>query len=190
MLGSSSSGSRVVLLVAAVAASLAFATSAAAQTGGSAPPPGAGPAPVYSPTGKATILPDGSAVPPAGAPPQVVAAIAAGNAIRLHPYIYGGGHKSFSSAGYDCSGAVSFVLHGAGILNRPLPSGPFMRWALPGPGAWITVFANKGHAYMTVAGLRFDTSGAGEALNSGSGPRWRATKRRPRGYVKRHWPGL
>jgi hypothetical protein len=139
---------------------------------------------------KAKLMPDGSAVPPTNAPINVVNAIAAGNAIRTRPYIYGGGHASFFSSGYDCSGAVSYVLHGAGLLASPLPSGPLMSWGAPLRGSWITVFSKGSHAYMVVAGLRFDTSAVGERFKQGSGPRWRATKRSPRGYVARHYPSL
>jgi hypothetical protein len=188
---------RVVPVVAASAALLvvAFAGTASAQTGGAAPPPDptapvtpASPVPVPN-SGipfKAKVLKSGIALPPPNAPPSIVAAIAAGNAIRTQPYVYGGGHASFFSNGYDCSGAVSYVLHGAGLLSSPLPSGPLMSWGLPGRGGWMTVFAKGSHAYMTVAGLRFDTSAVGEKLNQGSGPRWRKTKRSPLGYVPRH----
>jgi hypothetical protein len=189
---------RVVPVVAAFAALLvlAFAASASAQgTGGAAPPadptvPATSASPVPVPNSgvpfKAKVLKTGIAIPPPNAPPSIVAAIAAGNAIRTQPYVYGGGHQSFFSNGYDCSGAVSYVLHGAGLLASPLPSGPLMSWGLPGRGGWITVFAKGSHAYMTVAGLRFDTSAVGEKLNQGSGPRWRKTKRSPLGYVARH----
>jgi hypothetical protein len=171
---------------------LGFAASASAQTGGAgAPPdPSAPPAVPTGPAGRATLLPTGQALAPSNAPPQVVAAIAAANSIATRPYVWGGGHKSFTSTGYDCSGAVSFMLHGGGLLPSPLPSGPLMKYGVPGHGTWITVFSNPGHAYAVIAGLRWDTSAVGEKLNSGSGPRWRATKRRSRGYVMRHYPGL
>jgi hypothetical protein len=175
---------------------LGLAATAGASTGGAAPPGGTTPPPPTTTTttsgvpGKATLLADGSAVAPAGAPTAVVNAIAAANLIRLKPYIYGGGHRNFFSKGYDCSGAVSYMLHGGGLLESPLPSGPFMRWGAPGYGAWISVLANRGHAYAVVAGLRWDTSAVGERLNAGSGPRWRATRRVAKGYVARHYPGL
>lgn len=182
------------LIAATVAGVLAFSGTAAAQTGGATTP--AEPTPVTV-TGansgipfKAKVLPSGVALPPPNAPPIVVNAIAAGNAIRTRPYIYGGGHKSFFSRGYDCSGAVSYALHGGGLLASPLPSGSLMKWGLPGRGAWITVFANGGHVYTVIAGVRFDTSAVGEKLNHGSGPRWRTVKRSPRGYVARHYPNL
>ncbi len=169
---------------------LAGASPAAAQSGGAAPPPETTPPPPTVPGNRAVLKPNGKAIAPAGAPAQVVAAIQAGNRIRKKPYIYGGGHKSFESKGYDCSGAVSYVLNAAGLLPSPLPSGDLMSWGSAGKGAWITVYANRGHAYMVVAGLRFDTSAAGEPLNNGSGPRWRATKRKPAGYLPRFAVGL
>ena len=137
-------------------------------------------------TGRATLAADGrTAVAPAGAPPQVVEAIAAANRITRKPYRYGGGHARFRDSGYDCSGAVSYALHGAGLLARPLPSGALMSWGRAGRGDWITVYAHGGHAYAVIAGLRFDTSGAGE-----EGPRWRPERRSPSGYVARHPAGL
>jgi hypothetical protein len=181
---------RTILMGLVVAGLLASASPASAQTGGAAPPPGTEPPPPTVPGTRAVLKPNGKAVAPAGAPAQVVAAIEAGNRIRKKPYIYGGGHKSFISKGYDCSGAVSYVLNAAGLLDSPLPSSGLMKWGVPGKGAWITVYANRGHAYMVVAGLRFDTSAAGEPLNNGSGPRWRSTKRRPAGYAPRYWTGL
>jgi hypothetical protein len=169
-----------------------LAATASAQTGGAgAPPdPSAPPAVPTGPAGRATLQANGQALAPSNAPPQVIAAIAAANSIATRPYVWGGGHASFTSTGYDCSGAVSFMLHGGGLLPSPLPSGPLMKYGLPGRGAWITVFSNPGHAYAVVAGLRWDTSAVGERLNSGSGPRWRVSKRKPRGYVARHYPGL
>jgi cell wall-associated NlpC family hydrolase len=126
-----------------------------------------------------------TAVAPDGAPQPVVDAIAAANRITRKPYRYGGGHQRFRDSGYDCSGAVSYVLHGAGLLDRPLDSSGLARWGTRGPGAWITVYANAGHAYVVIAGLRFDTSGRGE-----SGPRWRPEPRSPRRYRVRHLEGL
>jgi cell wall-associated NlpC family hydrolase len=173
---------------------LAGAASASAQTGGSPAPgaPAGSGSPHTAPTGgkprKAKLIrKSGRAIAPPGAPAEVVNAIAAGNAIRKHPYVWGGGHASFESRGYDCSGAVSYVLHAAGQLASPLPSGPLMSWGLPGKGRWITVMANRSHTYVVVAGLRFDTSSYG---SGGSGPRWRATKRRARGFAVRHWAGF
>jgi hypothetical protein len=115
--------------------------------------------PQWQPHGKATLLPNGQAIAPTDAPPQVQAVIAAGNRIATLPYKYGGGHKlSFRDTGYDCSGSVSYALHGGGLLTSPLDSSSFMSWGDPGEGSWITIYTNPGHAFMVVAGLRFDTS--------------------------------
>ena len=131
----------------ALAAALLVTAPAAAQTGGAAAPPEAAPAPEVVPGSKAKLKKNGRAVAPANAPQQVIDAIAAANRIRKKPYIYGGGHKSFTAKGYDCSGAVSYVLNAAGLLDSPLPSGSLMKWGEPGKGAWISVYANGGHAY-------------------------------------------
>jgi hypothetical protein len=171
---------------------LGGAGSASAQTGGSAAPGSTAgdsttsSAPVGKPRKAKLNRKTGIAIPPPGAPAAVVAAINAGNAIHGRPYVWGGGHGSFESRGYDCSGAVSYVLHAAGMLSSPLPSGPLMSWGQPGKGRWISVMANSGHAYAVIAGLRWDTSSYGDG---GSGPRWRATKRRPKGFAVRHWTG-
>jgi hypothetical protein len=133
----------------------------------------------------ATVGDDGLAVAPVGAPPQVVALIAAGNAIAALPYRYGGGHGSFDDSAYDCSGSVSFALHGAGLLDATLDSTGLSRWGESGPGAWITISANKTHTYLVVAGLRFDTSGQKLA-----GTRWQAAARSSRGFRLRHPAGL
>jgi cell wall-associated NlpC family hydrolase len=134
----------------------------------------------------ATLAADGrTAIAPPGAPQQVADAIAAANRITRKPYRYGGGHGRFRDSGYDCSGAVSFAMHGAGLLASPLDSTGFMSWGSRGRGDWITVYANGGHAYTVIAGLRFDTSGRGER-----GPRWRPERRSPRRFVARHPPGL
>src|SRR4051794_9854280 len=133
----------------------------------------------------ATVGPDGLAVAPAGAPPAVAAAIGAGNAIASTPYRYGGGHRSFTDSAYDCSGSVSYALHGAGLLDAPLASGDLARWGDAGPGAWITIYADAGHAFMIVAGLRFDTSGRSRA-----GTRRQAAPRPGAGFSVRHPAGL
>jgi cell wall-associated NlpC family hydrolase len=168
------------------AAALALAPAAAAQAdpgGVEAPDPNA---PAPAPIAHASLASDGrTALAPAGAPPQVVAAIAAANRINRKPYRYGGGHARFRDSGYDCSGTVSYVLHAAGYLRRPRASGDLMRFGRRGRGQWITVYANGGHAYMVIAGLRFDTSGPGP-----SGPRWRAQQRSSGGYVARHPAGI
>jgi peptidoglycan hydrolase-like protein with peptidoglycan-binding domain len=111
--------------------------------------------------------------------------IAAGNRIAGLPYKYGGGHRSFDDTGYDCSGSVSYALHGAGLLDAPLDSGQFMSWGAPGRGRHITIYANPGHVYMVVDGRRFDTSGA-----TAAGSRWQTTMRSSAGYTVRHPPGL
>jgi hypothetical protein len=189
------SGWRRTLTVSAVLAVsvLAGSASALAQTGGSGPPGGTTTDPT-APTGVpgvATPAPDGSAIPPTDAPPAVRKAINAGNRIHMLPYIWGGGHnRKFKGRGYDCSGAVSYVLHAAGLLRRPMDSGTLARrWGAPGVGQWITVYANASHAYAVIAGLRWDTSAVGESLNQGSGPRWRATQRSSVGYTAKYAPG-
>jgi cell wall-associated NlpC family hydrolase len=177
---------------------LAFAVPAAAQTGGSGPPGSTTtttsttsptPAPV-GPPGKAKIRKDGTAVAPADAPSAIQSAIAAANAIHTLPYVWGGGHRTFFDSGYDCSGAVSYVLHAAGMLASPMTSGALASsWGLPGKGRWITVYGNASHAYMVIAGKRFDTSSGGDRWNQGSGPRWRKKKRRPVGFTGKYFPG-
>lgn len=129
-------------------------------------------------------LVDGRAKPPDAAPRRVKRAIRAGNRIaKGHPYCYGGGHARWRSRCYDCSGAVSYVLGdpGARVLNRPKSSVGFMRYRKAGRGKWITVFANRGHAYVMIAGLRFDTS-----MTKGAGPGWSDERRSGRGFRKRH----
>ena len=122
---------------------------------------------------------------PENAPLAVQQAIWAANKLRNKPYVYGGGHQSFRSRGYDCSGTVSFALHGGGLLDSPLDSSSFMKWGERGRGQWITVYTNPGHAFVVIAGIRLDTSGAGE-----SGPRWRTEVRSLRGYKARHPEGF
>jgi cell wall-associated NlpC family hydrolase len=136
-------------------------------------------------TGEATLTPDGLAVAPADAPEEVQAIIEAGNEIATKPYKYGGGHGKWRDSGYDCSGSISYALHGAGLLDRALSSGDFMRWGERGRGTWVTIRANSGHAYMIVAGLRFDTSARRQ-----SGNRWTEKMRSARGYRAVHPEGL
>ena len=145
------------------------------------------PPPAATTTGsKATIGPDGRAIAPADAPEAVKQIIAAGNRIHDLPYRYGGGHApNFRDSAYDCSGSVSYALRGAGLLNSPMASGGFMNWGQSGEGRWVTIYANSGHMYMVVAGLRFDTSGRARA-NS----RWQTEMRSTRGYAVRHPRGL
>jgi cell wall-associated NlpC family hydrolase len=129
---------------------------------------------------------EGLARDPIGAPSPIAGIVAGGNAIATFPYRLGGGHGSFVDNAYDCSGSVSYSLAAAGLLDDPLTSGELMKWGVPGPGHWLTVYANPGHVYMTVGGLRFDTSGrAGRR-----GSRWQGVQRSSRGFVARHWPGL
>lgn len=133
-----------------------------------------------------SILLTGIALPPPAAPETVKRVINNANRIVGRPYIWGGGHDSFYSYGYDCSGAVSFALFGGGLIPRPLTSGELMHWGAPGPGKWITVYANPGHTYAVIAGLRYDTSG----VQRGTGPRWHLNGRPTGGFVARHPPGL
>jgi peptidoglycan hydrolase-like protein with peptidoglycan-binding domain len=136
-------------------------------------------------TSNAYITNDGLAVAPADAPDAVKQVIAAGNEIAKKPYRYGGGHGDWNDSGYDCSGSVSYALHGAGLVGRPLDSGEFMDWRFSGRGEWITVYAHGGHVYLKVAGLRFDTSGLDD-----DGTRWHDTRASREGYAVRHPRGL
>ena len=122
---------------------------------------------------------------PSGAPAAVAQVIAAGNAIATLPYIYGGGHGSFHANGYDCSGSVSYALAAAGLVSSPMVSGAFEDWGDPGPGRWITIYANAGHVWMEVAGWRFDTVALAEG-----GTRWSRGGGEFAGFVVRHPPGL
>ena len=197
-----------LLVGAALAPAVAFGGTGAAGSSGSTTAPSttgttgpAGPStggvsptdPQFQPAPKAKIV-NGIAIAPIGAPPQVVAAIAAANRIARKPYRYGGGHKSFRSNAYDCSGAVSYALHGAGLVDTPLDSSDFMHWGDSGPGKWITVYANSGHAFVMIAGLRFDTGFRDNVAKArgaapGTGPRW-GGPRPTRGYHAVHPDGL
>jgi peptidoglycan hydrolase-like protein with peptidoglycan-binding domain len=121
----------------------------------------------------------------AGIPIRVRRVIAAGDRIAGFPYKYGGGHGQWNDTGYDCSGSVSYALHGGGLLRAPLDSSQLMHYGAPGPGRYITIYAQPSHAYMVVHGRRFDTSGAG-----GRGGRWQWDQRSSSGYTVRHPPGL
>jgi hypothetical protein len=136
---------------------------------------------------KVCFLPtaSGDAAAPASAPAAVKNAIAAANQIDTTPYVWGGGHGSFESSGYDCSGAVSFALNGGGFLSSPLDSTGLETWGSPGPGRWITVYANAGHAFAVIAGLSWDTVGD----VSGTGPRWHTTTESTAGFIARHPDG-
>jgi hypothetical protein len=134
---------------------------------------------------RARVLPDGTAVAPENAPEPVKRVILAANQIAKFPYKWGGGHGAWRDNGYDCSGSVSFALAGAGLLDRPLTSGLLAGYGRAGAGRWITIYANGGHVFMIVAGLRFDTSGQGRA-----GTRWQPAARPTGGFAVRHIPGL
>ncbi len=186
-----SSVRHITLLCAAIAAACLLvmglagtATAARSSSSGGAtfvPPP--------PPPQEATLV-NGRVIAPASAPRRVKRVIAAANRLVEKPYIYGGGHKPYSSgldSGYDCSGAVSYALYGGRFLRSPLPSGPLMSWGSDGPGEWITVYAHGGHAYIVVAGLRFDTSMRdSDAPGPASGPRWSRTLRESSAFVARH----
>ena len=148
--------------------------------------PGAGTMPTQlAPGDRAQIGSDGLAIAPASAPPQVQAIIAAGNEIASKPYKYGGGHGKWNDSGYDCSGSVSYALHGAGLLDTAMPSGDFTDWGDSGPGQWVTLYAKSSHMFMVVAGIRFDTSG-----RTKNNTRWQADMRSSDGYTATHPPGL
>lgn len=132
-------------------------------------------------------LVQGRAIAPVGAPEAVKQVIAAANQIRHRPYVWGGGHISWSSHGYDCSGAVGYALHGAGLLDVTMVSGQLESWGEAGAGKWITVYANQQHVFMVVAGLRFDTRGDPPGV---SGPRWHRAWVTPTKFVARHPSGL
>jgi cell wall-associated NlpC family hydrolase len=132
---------------------------------------------------------NGLAAAPISAPASVQQVIWAANEIIGLPYIYGGGHASFISPGYDCSGTVSYALHGADLVTAPEDSSEFMSWGSHGAGRWIAVFGNAGHAYMDVAGLRLDTSAADDPSNQ-QGPRWRPLRPENSGFTVRHPLGL
>jgi hypothetical protein len=178
------------LLVAALSCGclLGFAPGATAQTassgGGAAfvPPP---------PPPEEGALVDGRLIAPASAPRRIKRVIAAANQIVEKPYVYGGGHRPYRRGrldrGYDCSGAVSHALHGGRFLRSPLPSGALMSWGRTGPGRWITVYAHGGHAYIVVAGYRFDTSMRDrDAPGPATGPRWSRSLRKSSAFVARH----
>jgi cell wall-associated NlpC family hydrolase len=134
----------------------------------------------------AQLTADGLAAAPPSAPNAVEAVIRAGNRVAHAPYVYGGGHGTWIDTAYDCSGSVSFALAAAGLLSVQLDSSRLARWGQPGPGRWITVYANAGHAFMVVAGLRFDTSGRG----GDRGSRWQTDRRSTSAFTARHPLGL
>lgn len=166
------------------AAALLAAPVARAGNGGTAVPSGA-PATVH---GHKARLIHGQAIAPASAPPAVQLVIAAANRIADRPYKWGGGHRAWASSGYDCSGSVSYALHGGGFLDSPMDSTGLKRWGVRGRGHWISIYTNRGHAYAVIAGLRWDTSGNHRGI---SGPRWHKNLRRKyrHRYAVRHAPG-
>ena len=168
-----------VAAVAVLALVPAGASAACGSSGGINP----GGSPSCTPGTKAKLI-RGKAIAPAGAPARVKAVIAAANRIRSKPYVWGGGHGRWEDSGYDCSGSVSYALHGGEFLSSPLPSGPLESWGKPGAGRWISVYANSGHAYAVIAGLRWDTS-----MTPGNGPGWSKEMRSSSGYVARHPAG-
>jgi hypothetical protein len=177
----------LVLACVLLAAPSAMAQTTASTGGGAAfqPPP--------PPPAKAKLV-DGRLLAPASAPTRIKRVIAAANQIVEKPYVYGGGHRPYRRGvldrGYDCSGAVSHALHGGGFLRSPLPSGALMSWGSRGPGQWLTVYAHGGHAYVVVAGFRFDTSMHDpDAPGPSTGPRWSRTLRRSAAFVARHPSG-
>ncbi len=133
-----------------------------------------------------TISATGTVTPPKAGPATIARVINGANAIADFPYVFGGGHASFVDTAYDCSGSVSYALAAGGMLDQPLTSGDLETWGVPGPGRYLTVFANPGHTFMYVDGLRYDTSGRSGVFGS----RWQTAPRSLAGFVVRHWPGL
>ena len=151
----------------------------------------ASPFPTYGPQvpGATASLRSGLALAPAEAPQAVKRAIWAANQLRFRPYRYGGGHKSFSDSGYDCSGTVSYVLAAAGLVRSPMSSGELRGFGSRGRGKWITVYARNGHTFAVIAGLRLDTT-SWRSRSDRHAPRWQTTYRPPHGFVARHPTGL
>jgi cell wall-associated NlpC family hydrolase len=135
-------------------------------------------------SGSQAVLRNGVAYAPTGAPQSVKNAIWAANSLRRKPYVWGGGHGTFYDRGYDCSGTVSFALHGAGLLNSPMPSSDLMRYGERGRGRWMTIYSRNGHTFAVIAGLRLDTTDLGRGGDVG--PRWYAYGRDTNGFVARH----
>ena len=178
---------KAVLAVCGASAAMALPASALAGDGGTGTTTGTSTTSSGDCVHKShAVLDNGKAIPPCSAPNRIANVIAAANAIRKKPYRYGGGHAKFNDSGYDCSGAVSYALHGGRFLRHPLDSSGFMRWRRPHKGNWMTVFANPGHAFMVVAGLRWDTS-----MVRGDGPGWSRDIHAERWsqYRKRHARG-
>jgi len=171
------------LALALAVLSLAFAGPARAGPGGLSGAPETPPPEAPSPEASVSTLAGERAIAPASAPGVVKRVIAAANRIRSAPYVWGGGHARWWDRGYDCSGSVSYALHGGGLLEAPLVSGSFMTWGGPGPGTWITIYANRKHVYAVIAGLRWDTGGD---VAGTTGPRWHAEPPYPKGFLVRH----
>jgi hypothetical protein len=151
--------------------------------------PPAGPSSPTQPTvpGFKAKIKNGQAYAPSNAPIQVKKAIWAGDQIRRKPYVYGGGHGVWKDFGYDCSGSVSYVLHAAGLLKTSMDSSGFESWGQGGLGQWITVYTNPAHAFVEIAGIRFDTSAESDPHPApGTGPRWRPLIHRADGFLARH----
>jgi hypothetical protein len=188
-------GAALALVLLALLLNTASASAACNQFGGvtagqdpCAPETSTETTPVTTVPGAKAKLVEGVAIAPAGAPPAVKKVIEWANRIRTKPYVWGGGHGSWWDRGYDCSGAISYALRGGGMITSPLNSTGFMTWGEPEAGKWISVYANAGHAYAVIAGLRWDTAGSAD----GTGPRWyddtssvvsgKFTVRHPLGY--------
>lgn len=157
------------------------------------PPADASP-PATTPPSTGASIANGRAVPPPGTPRVVRRMVVAANRLVSRRYRWGGGHRDFTRGldrGYDCSGAVSYALYGGRVLTSPLDSTGLARFGERGPGTWVTIYANRSHVYMVLAGLRFDTGGHdAQTTPRGTGPRWSAAARSPRGFKVRHPAGL
>ena len=176
----------LALLAAVATLTLTMIFAASADASGGVGPEGTGSSSDATVPGSKAKLVKGRAIAPEDAPKRVQKVIAAANKIRNKPYKYGGGHGNFKDSGYDCSGAVSYALRGGRMLKAPLDSSGLARWGRKGKGSWISVYGASSHAYMVVAGLRFDTS-----MVDGDGPGWsRSMRSTPESYKVRHFRNL
>jgi hypothetical protein len=186
-------GKRSIIGAAALVACLGAAQTARADDGGAlyAPPP---PEPPALPAPTTAVISNGRAIAPAGMPVRVRHILTAANRLIEKPYRWGGGHRDFSRGldrGYDCSGSVSYALYGGRLLTAPLDSTGLADFGREGPGRWVTIFANRGHVFVVVAGLRFDTGWHdAQTTPAGTGPRWSAVPRSSRRYAVRHPRGF
>ena len=183
---------RTLTLAAALAATVSGSASAASRQGGISLDTAPAPPSITNPTtpgAVAVLQDDGTAAAPVLAPVEVQKAIWAANKLIGKPYRYGGGHAKFNDTAYDCSGTVSFAFKGGGFVKTPLDSSSFMSWGEDGPGTWVTVYGNAGHAYAVIAGLRLDTSAVNDPKGL-KGPRWRALPRPAKGFTPRHPTGF